>query len=141
MITRGIVEMLRFGKVFNARPETFYGLSGMGDLILTTTGELSRNKQFGIQITNVAPGDFATNIAMGRYHAPILKGSAYETVYSMVLNEMNNHVDSGSNPNEMGDAIYKIINESSAKVHYKVGGSMQKFSIVFNRGKVERVRM
>ncbi len=50
MITRGIAEMLRFGKVFNARPETFYGLSGMGDLILTTTGELSRNKTFGIEI-------------------------------------------------------------------------------------------
>ncbi|CBW27318.1 glycerol-3-phosphate dehydrogenase [NAD(P)+] [Halobacteriovorax marinus SJ] len=50
MITRGIAEMLRFGKVFNARPETFYGLSGMGDLILTTTGELSRNKTFGLEI-------------------------------------------------------------------------------------------
>lgn len=50
LITRGIVEMLRFGKVFNARPETFYGLSGMGDLILTTTGELSRNKQFGLEL-------------------------------------------------------------------------------------------
>lgn len=50
MITRGIAEMNRFGKVYNARPETFYGLSGMGDLILTTTGELSRNKQFGLEI-------------------------------------------------------------------------------------------
>lgn len=50
MITRGIVEMLRFGVVFNARPETFYGFSGMGDLILTSTGELSRNKQFGIEV-------------------------------------------------------------------------------------------
>lgn len=50
MITRGIAEMLRFGKVFNARPETFYGLSGMGDLILTTTGDLSRNKQFGLEL-------------------------------------------------------------------------------------------
>ena len=50
MITRGIAEMLRFGKVYNARPETFYGLSGMGDLILTTTGDLSRNKAFGIEI-------------------------------------------------------------------------------------------
>jgi glycerol-3-phosphate dehydrogenase (NAD(P)+) len=50
MITRGISEMLRFGKVFNARPETFYGLSGMGDLILTTTSDLSRNKVFGMQI-------------------------------------------------------------------------------------------
>lgn len=50
MITRGIAEMNRFGKVYNARPETFYGLSGMGDLILTTTGELSRNKRFGLEI-------------------------------------------------------------------------------------------
>lgn len=50
LITRGITEMLRFGKHFGARPETFYGPSGMGDLILTTTGELSRNKSFGIEI-------------------------------------------------------------------------------------------
>lgn len=50
LITRGIVEMLRFGAVFGAKPETFYGPSGMGDLILTTTGELSRNKAFGIEI-------------------------------------------------------------------------------------------
>lgn len=51
LITRGIVEMLRFGRVFGAKPETFYGPSGMGDLILTTTGELSRNKSFGIEIS------------------------------------------------------------------------------------------
>lgn len=50
LITRGIVEMLRFGRVMGAQTETFYGPSGMGDLILTTTGELSRNKTFGIQI-------------------------------------------------------------------------------------------
>ena len=50
LISRAISEMLRFGQVFNARPETFYGLSGMGDLILTTTGGLSRNKSFGLEI-------------------------------------------------------------------------------------------
>jgi glycerol-3-phosphate dehydrogenase (NAD(P)+) len=50
MITRGITEMLRFGRVFNARPETFYSFAGMGDLILTTTSELSRNKTFGLEI-------------------------------------------------------------------------------------------
>lgn len=50
LITRAIREMLRFGVVYNARPETFYGLSGMGDLILTTTGGLSRNKQFGLEL-------------------------------------------------------------------------------------------
>ncbi|MCB9091088.1 MAG: NAD(P)-dependent glycerol-3-phosphate dehydrogenase [Halobacteriovoraceae bacterium] len=65
MITRGIVEMLRFGKVFNARPESFYGLSGMGDLILTTTGELSRNKSFGIEI------------AKGRKPDDIIKSARY----------------------------------------------------------------
>ena len=50
LITRAIREMLNFGTVYNARPETFYGLSGMGDLILTTTGSLSRNKQFGLEL-------------------------------------------------------------------------------------------
>ncbi len=50
LLTRGIVEMLRFGTVFNARPETFYGFSGMGDLILTTSGDLSRNKTFGMEV-------------------------------------------------------------------------------------------
>lgn len=50
MITRGITEMLRFGKVFNARPETFYSFAGMGDLILTTTSDLSRNKTFGKEL-------------------------------------------------------------------------------------------
>jgi glycerol-3-phosphate dehydrogenase (NAD(P)+) len=50
LITRGITEMLRFGKVFNARPETFYSFSGMGDLILTATSDLSRNKTFGKEL-------------------------------------------------------------------------------------------
>ena len=52
MITRGINEMLRFGKVFNGRPETFYSFAGMGDLILTTTSSLSRNKTFGVDIVS-----------------------------------------------------------------------------------------
>lgn len=50
LLTRGIEEMLRFGEVFNARPETFYSYSGMGDLILTSTGDLSRNKMFGLEL-------------------------------------------------------------------------------------------
>lgn len=63
MITRGIAEMLRFGAVYNARPETFYGLSGMGDLILTTTGDLSRNKTFGLEL---AKGRKAEEIIMSQ---------------------------------------------------------------------------
>jgi short-subunit dehydrogenase len=90
-------------------------------------------KAFGIQITNVAPGDFATNIAAGRYHAPVLKGSAYELPYGNTLKEMDEHVDSGSNPNEMAEAIFRIINTKQPKIHYKVGAFMQKFSIVLKR--------
>ncbi len=52
LITKGIKEMLRFSVALNARNETFYGLSGMGDLILTTTGGMSRNKRFGVDIAN-----------------------------------------------------------------------------------------
>ena len=46
---------------------------------------------------------------------------------------MNEHVDGGSNPNDMAQAIFTIIQSSSPKVHYKVGAFMQKFSIVLKR--------
>ena len=104
-----------------------------GALELITEALRMEVKQFGIEITNVAPGDFATNIAAGRYHAPVVKDSAYEKVYGDVLATMNEHVDVGSNPNEMAEAIYKIIQNDKPKVHYKVGVFMQKFSIVLKR--------
>lgn len=104
-----------------------------GALEIVTEAIRMETKQFGVQITNIAPGDFATNIAAGRYHAPLIKGSAYEKVYTKTLNEMNAHVDSGSNPNEMGEVVYKIIQTPNPKVHYKVGAFMQKFSIVLKR--------
>jgi glycerol-3-phosphate dehydrogenase (NAD(P)+) len=65
LITRGIEEMLRFGEVLNARPETFYGLSGMGDLILTTTGDLSRNRLFGLELAKgKSPSELLANDKM-----------------------------------------------------------------------------
>lgn len=51
LITRGIVEMARLGVKMGAKRRTFYGLAGIGDLILTCTGELSRNRRFGIELT------------------------------------------------------------------------------------------
>ena len=104
-----------------------------GALELVTEALRMEVKSFGIQITNVAPGDFATNIAAGRYHAPVVKGSAYEVPYGNTLKEMDSHVDSGSNPNEMAEAIFAIIQTDKPKVHYKVGAFMQKFSIVLKR--------
>ncbi len=90
-------------------------------------------KKLGICITNVAPGDFATNIAAGRYHAPVIKNSDYEKSYANVLKMMDEHVDSGGNPQQMATAIFKIINTKNPKTHYKVGAFMQKFSIVLKR--------
>ncbi len=50
LITRGLAEIKRFGVRLGGNEESFYGLSGMGDLILTCTGDLSRNRQFGLTI-------------------------------------------------------------------------------------------
>ncbi|MEI7508888.1 MAG: SDR family oxidoreductase [Flavobacterium sp.] len=104
-----------------------------GALELITEALRIEVKSFGINITNVAPGDFATNIAAGRFHAPLMSGSAYEIPYGKTLKMMDDHVDSGSNPNEMAHAIYKIILNPSPKIHYKVGAFLQKFSIVLKR--------
>lgn len=50
LITRGIAEMQRLGKVFNAQTETFMGLAGTGDLVLTCTDNQSRNRRFGLKL-------------------------------------------------------------------------------------------
>jgi len=50
LITRGLAEMSRLGKVMGAKAKTFMGLSGMGDLVLTCTGDLSRNRQVGMKL-------------------------------------------------------------------------------------------
>ena len=50
LITRGLAEMTRLGVAMGARPETFSGLAGMGDLVLTCTGSLSRNRSVGVRI-------------------------------------------------------------------------------------------
>ncbi|MEZ4856964.1 MAG: SDR family oxidoreductase [Gelidibacter sp.] len=104
-----------------------------GALELITEAFRMEIKDFNIQMTNVAPGDFATNIAAGRYHAPVLEQSPYKKPYGNTLNLMNTHVDSGKDPQLMANAIYKIITTKSPKIHYKVGEFMQKFSIVLKR--------
>lgn len=48
LITRGLAEMTRLGVALGARGETFTGLSGLGDLVLTATGDLSRNRKVGL---------------------------------------------------------------------------------------------
>jgi len=48
LITRGLAEITRLGVALGARPDTFMGLSGIGDLVLTATGDLSRNRKVGL---------------------------------------------------------------------------------------------
>ena len=110
-----------------------------GALEIVTEAISMEVKGFGINVVNVAPGDFATNIAAGRYHAPVIQGSAYEVPYGNTLKQMDEHVDSGSNPNEMAQVIYQIINNKNPKLHYKVGLFMQKFSIVLKRILPDRI--
>jgi glycerol-3-phosphate dehydrogenase (NAD(P)+) len=50
IITRGLNEMLRLGVAIGARPETLMGLAGLGDLVLTCTGDLSRNRRLGLAL-------------------------------------------------------------------------------------------
>ncbi|MBI1965855.1 MAG: NAD(P)-dependent glycerol-3-phosphate dehydrogenase [Betaproteobacteria bacterium] len=55
LITRGLAEMTRLGTALGGRPETFMGLAGAGDLILTCTGDLSRNRRVGLALARGTP--------------------------------------------------------------------------------------
>ena len=100
-----------------------------GALGLITEALRMEVKDFGVTVTNIAPGDFATNIAAGRYHAPVLDGSAYEDKYGLTLNAINNDVDSAGDPIQVAKAAYRIIQQNKPKVHNPVGAFMQKFSL------------
>jgi glycerol-3-phosphate dehydrogenase (NAD(P)+) len=72
LITRGLAEMTRLGLALGAKADTFMGLSGLGDLVLTATGDLSRNRRVGLAL------------AQGKTLAQILSelGHVAEGVYS-----------------------------------------------------------
>jgi glycerol-3-phosphate dehydrogenase (NAD(P)+) len=55
LITRGLAEMTRLGLALGARADTFMGLSGLGDLVLTATGDLSRNRRVGLLLAQGLP--------------------------------------------------------------------------------------
>ena len=55
LITRGLAEIARLGVAMGASTETIFGLTGAGDLILTATGDLSRNRQVGLQLAKGVP--------------------------------------------------------------------------------------
>ncbi|UAM96791.1 SDR family oxidoreductase [Polaribacter litorisediminis] len=113
----------------------FRGLysASKGALELITEATSMEVKNLGIRVISVAPGDFATNIAAGRYHTPVFEKSAYKAPYQANLDLMDAHVQGGLDPIEMAKTVYQIMNTTNPKIHYKVGGFMEKFSIVLKR--------
>ena len=73
LITRGLAEMTRLGLALGAHSDTFMGLSGLGDLVLTATGELSRNRKVGLLLAQGQSLDQAVtslgHVAEGVYSA------------------------------------------------------------------------
>ncbi|WP_281540339.1 SDR family oxidoreductase [Maribacter aestuarii] len=104
-----------------------------GALEIITESFRLETKAFGIHFTCLAPGDFSTNIASGRYHSPVQANSPYREVYKRTLSAIDEDVDNGGNPLEVAKKILQIIHTKNPKVHYKVGSFLQRFSIVLKR--------
>ncbi|WP_190808960.1 SDR family oxidoreductase [Flagellimonas sp. S3867] len=118
---------------FMGLPFRGYYSASKGALGIITEALRMETKSFGVSITNLAPGDFATNIAAGRYHTPVVKGSAYEKVYQKSLDLMNEHVDAGGDPMDVAKKVYTIIQSKSPKIHQPVGDFMQRLSLFLKR--------
>ncbi len=89
LITRGLAEMTRLGLALGARAETFMGLSGLGDLVLTATGELSRNRKVGLLLAQGQTLEHAVqslgHVAEGVYSARTVLARARHAGVEMPL--------------------------------------------------------
>ncbi|HEY3962702.1 MAG TPA: NAD(P)H-dependent glycerol-3-phosphate dehydrogenase [Gaiellaceae bacterium] len=91
LVTRGLVEMARLGEAFGAEPETFAGLAGMGDLIVTCWHPMGRNRRAGELIAQgVAPDDAVAQIGHvveGLTTAPVLRDLSQRLGIEMPITE------------------------------------------------------
>jgi glycerol-3-phosphate dehydrogenase (NAD(P)+) len=91
LITRGLAEMMRFGIALGARADTFMGLSGLGDLVLTATGDLSRNRKVGLLLAQGKTLDEAVtslgHVAEGVYCARTVAQRARHLGVDMPITE------------------------------------------------------
>lgn len=91
LITRGLSEIRRFGVALGAHHETFTGLTGMGDLILTCTGDLSRNRRIGLALGRGVPLPQALadigHVAEGVWSAPAIVARARHLQVEMPISE------------------------------------------------------
>jgi glycerol-3-phosphate dehydrogenase (NAD(P)+) len=91
LITRGLAEITRLGTALGARAETFMGLSGLGDLVLTATGDLSRNRQVGLRLAAGRPLASLLaelgHVAEGVHSAPMVLARARAAGVEMPITE------------------------------------------------------
>lgn len=99
LITRGLAEMTRLGVAMGAQAETFMGLTGLGDLVLTATGHLSRNRQVGLALAEGLTLEQALarlgHVAEGVYSAATVVARARALGVEMPLAEAVNDVLQG----------------------------------------------
>ncbi|MGH2996492.1 MAG: NAD(P)H-dependent glycerol-3-phosphate dehydrogenase [Gaiellaceae bacterium] len=102
LVTRGLAEMARLGEACGARPETFAGLAGMGDLIVTCFSRYSRNRRAGELIARGStPEEAAQEIGMaveGLTTAPVLRDLAHRLGVELPITEAVCSVLAGVNP-------------------------------------------
>jgi glycerol-3-phosphate dehydrogenase (NAD(P)+) len=111
LITRGLAEMSRLAVVLGARPETLSGLAGLGDLVLTCTGALSRNRHVGIELGKGRPlREILANMRMVAEGvdtaAPLLALAREHTVEMPITEQVDAILHSGKSPK---DAIREIM--------------------------------
>jgi glycerol-3-phosphate dehydrogenase (NAD(P)+) len=100
LITRGLVEMTRLGVALGARKETFMGLAGLGDLVLTCTDDQSRNRRFGLELARGSSMDGAQR-AIGQVVEGVFAARAVREVARRLNVEM-----------PISEQIYRVIYES-----------------------------
>ena len=91
LVTRGLAEMTRLGVALGAQAETFMGLSGLGDLVLTATGDLSRNRKVGLLLAQGKTLEQAVtslgHVAEGVYSARTVLARARQVGVEMPITE------------------------------------------------------
>ena len=101
LITRGLAEITRLGVALGARADTFMGLSGLGDLVLTCTGDLSRNRKVGLLLAqghtlaqaveslgHVAEGVYCARTVAQRAHSLGIEMPICESVVALLDGRM-----------------------------------------------------
>ena len=119
LITRGLAEITRFGVALGGKPETFGGLAGAGDLVLTCTGEYSRNREVGIRL---AKGQSLENILKGLGHVAegvntateVNKRSEVLKVDMPITREVFNVIHNGKSAK---DAVLDLLGRSLKQEH------------------------